>query len=74
MFFLIKIINIFIRLLKLVEKKRNALVNFIIYLNWKKRKDIFNLKFNNNNSYLSVKELKRKKIWPKKICANIVFF
>jgi len=74
MFFLIKIIKIFIRLLKLVGKRQNALVNFIIYLNWKKRKDIFNLKFNNNNSYLSVKELKRKKIWPKKICANIVFF
>ncbi len=71
---LIKITNVLRRFFKSLGKREKKLIRLITFLNWKTRKDVSKLNFDENKITRTITEFKNDSLWPKKIAAFVIFF
>ena len=71
---LIKITNVLRRFFKSLGKREKKLIRLITFLNWKTRKDVSKLNFDENKITRTITEFKNDSLWPKKIAVFVIFF
>ena len=71
---LIKITNVLRRFFKSLGKREKKLIRLITFLNWKTRKDVSKLNFDENKITRTITEFKNDSLYFKKIAAFVIFF